>query len=185
MCVWSAALESSFTEQQGRSQATPVTPQDSPCREGGRIPVSDSSVPTTVGPLHTVSLWGRGRRRGLQRSSPSAAGPQVHRPCSCPFRPSSGFPSDGLSAGDASGSGQVLRAAVTPPDGQTEVPCAHLPRPGQCPVCDGGDSAAPSSPAGCAGHTGGSQRECALTPWERARRVSVMPFFFPCYQPFP
>ena len=39
-------------------------------------------------------------------------------------------------------------------------------------------------PAGCAGHTGGSQRECALTPWERAWRVSVMPFFF-SYQPFP
>ena len=41
------------------------------------------------------------------------------------------------------------------------------PLPSQCLVHDRGVSVAPFSLVGCAGHTGGSQRECVLTPWER------------------
>ena len=81
---------------------------------------------------------------------------------------------------NAASSGWALRAAVSPLDGQTDgqtawagvrlcgsdALCTCPPRP-QGPVRDSSVSVAPFSPVGCAGHTGGSRRECALTPWER------------------
>lgn len=76
--------------------------------------------------------------------------------------------------------GWVPGAAVSPLDGKTDGQTAWAgvrlcgsdalctrPPCRQGPVRDSGVSGALFSPVGGAGHTGGSQRECALTPRER------------------
>ena len=57
-----------------------------------------------------------------------------------------------------------------------EMPCACLPL--QCPVRDRGVSVDAFFMVGCARHTGGSRRECALTLWERGLEGLFGAIFF-------